>query len=333
MTDNQKRWLTWIMMTLVTLAIALFFGVQYPMPDQPADPIEPIALGAHFSNPIDIVGTSSASAPALTFEGDTDTGIFRSAANTLNIAAGGSEMMEIDSSAITFETDLDLDGPIDLDGIANEVQLSVAGYTTQTNDLVQLDGGLVDIGGGTYATADGENDLGIEGDLEANGALDINGTATFRAGIVNSLSQENTGSLPSVFSTAIATDTDGALWTIADGEIWLVHQVFCQITTNFDCTGDDCILHIGDGNDEDGLLDLDDGELQAADTEGTGAAAGWQGFMSTDTRGAYFTYANSFIYAPSGAAETIDIKIEDSSDNSDPTAGAGTCYVHYTRLQ
>ena len=35
-------------------------------------------------------------------------------------------------------------------------------------------------------------------------------------------------------------------------------------------------LVIGDGNDADGFCVLADAELQAADTEGTGWAAGWQ---------------------------------------------------------
>jgi hypothetical protein len=224
--DNQLQWLAWMIIVLATLAISLFFGVNYPIPEQPPEPPEPVELGgSHFSNPIDITGSSSASAPALTFEGDTDTGLFRSAANTLNIASGGSEMLELDSSGFTIssgtaldvdtnvtidggltdigggtyavadgdndlgiagtievhgqsrlEGNIDINDNIDLDGDADEVQVSVTGYTTQTNDLVQLDGGLTDVGGGTYGTADGDNDLGVQGDIEANGALDVGGT-------------------------------------------------------------------------------------------------------------------------------------------------------------
>ena len=281
MTENHKRWLTWVIMSLVTLAIALFFGVQYPMPEQPDEPPEPIALAANFSNPVDIEGSSSAAAPALTFEDDTDSGIFRSAADTLNIATGGTERLEIDGSGFTVVPPLDIDGAAD------------------------------------FAST-----------------LDIAGTTTFAGVVSQTIGTENVGAFPTVLSASIVTDTDGALWTIADGEIWFVWNVFCNVTTNFDCTGDDCILHIGDGGDEDGFLDLDDGELQASDTEITGAEAGWQG-LYTDTTGAYLAgnTMTGFIYAPSGAAETIDIKIEDSSDNSDPTAGAATCYLVYTRLQ
>jgi hypothetical protein len=108
--DRQKQWLTWGILTLVTLAISLFFGIQYPMPQQPDAPPEPIELAANFTNPVDIEGSSSASAPALTFESDTDTGLFRSAANTLNIATGGTERLEIDSSALTIVPPLELSG-------------------------------------------------------------------------------------------------------------------------------------------------------------------------------------------------------------------------------
>jgi hypothetical protein len=237
-------------MTLVTLGIALFFGIQYPLPEPPPEDIVPLA--ANFTNPVDIEGTSSAAAPALTFQDDTDSGFFRSAADTINAATGGTERLEIDSAGFTVVPPL-----------------------------------------------------------------------------VTTMGTENVGSLPTVISSAITYESTGALWTVADGEIWLVHQVVCNITTNFDCTGDDCTVDIGDGNDADGLLDLDDAELQTSDTEGTGGTAGWQGYLGTDTRGAYFTYANSFVYAPSGSAETIDITVGGTS----PAAGAGTCYLHYTRLQ
>jgi hypothetical protein len=195
-TENNKRWLAWVITVLATLAISLFFGVQYPIPDQPSEPVEPIELGANFSNPIDIEDSSSAAAPALTFQDDTDTGFFRSAADTLNAATGGTEQLELDSTAFTVVPALDVDNNIDQDGTADEVQLSITGYTTQTNDLVQFDGGLTDVGGGSYSTADGDNDLGVAADLEVDGELELDGaldadstanfadTVTFAAGLM-----------------------------------------------------------------------------------------------------------------------------------------------------
>ena len=40
----------------------------------------------------------SASQPSLTFQGDTDTGLFSAGANTLNLVTGGSNRLVIDSS-------------------------------------------------------------------------------------------------------------------------------------------------------------------------------------------------------------------------------------------
>ena len=167
--------------------------------------------------------------------------------------------------------------------------------------------------------------------FQNGGALDLIANP-----IVQDLGSENVGVLPSVCTvsityTALAGGT-GTVCTIGDGEIWHVEYVFANVTEDWDTTGDDALVEIGDGSDTDGLLDLDDAELQAADTEGTGAPAGWEGFMSTDTRGAYLANGHGFIYAPSGAAETIDYIIDETSGETF-TAGALTVYVVYTRLQ
>ncbi len=144
--------------------------------------------------------------------------------------------------------------------------------------------------------------------------------------------------LPSVVSTAItytaAAGGTGAVATIADGEIWFVHAVFVNVTTDFDCTGDDATLVIGDGNDADGFVVLADAELQAADTEQTGSPAGWQGLVAA-TMGVYLDGAVSSapqVYAPSGAAETIDWLVDEGAGET-ITAGAATIYVVYTRIQ
>ena len=112
--------------------------------------------------------------------------------------------------------------------------------------------------------------------------------------------------------------SSGAVATIGDGEVWIVHDVFVNITNDFDCTGDDATLIVGDGNDADGFVVLADAELQAADTEATGFAAGWQGLIAA-TQGVYIDEAagaNSFIYAPSGAAETIDYLVSEASGDT-----------------
>jgi len=91
---------------------------------------------------------------------------FQFTANTFTILSG---------SSLVANGAIDANDNIDQDGSANEVQLSVTGYTTQTTDLVQFSGGLTDIGGGSYDTADGDDDLGVAGDLEVDGELELDG--------------------------------------------------------------------------------------------------------------------------------------------------------------
>jgi len=130
-TENNKRWLAWTISVLATLAISLFFGVQYPIPDQPSEPVEPIELGANFSNPIDIEDSASAAAPALTFQDDTDTGFWRSAADTLNAATGGTEQLELDASEFTVVPPANFSG-----NVTAGAALAVTGDTTLGADLV-----------------------------------------------------------------------------------------------------------------------------------------------------------------------------------------------------
>ena len=52
--------------------------------------------------------SSSASSPALSFDTDTDTGLFRKAANKIGLSAGGTEQMFFDSDGLTLQTQNDL---------------------------------------------------------------------------------------------------------------------------------------------------------------------------------------------------------------------------------
>ena len=60
----------------------------------------------------------SASQPSLTFEGDTDTGLYSSGTNTLNLVTGGNNRLNIDSSGNV--------------GIGTTSPNSYSGYTTLT---------------------------------------------------------------------------------------------------------------------------------------------------------------------------------------------------------
>lgn len=194
----------------------------------------------------------------------------------------------------------------------SEEALTIIG--TNAQDALNVDDGNVDIA----------DDIDVDGTSNLD-AVDIDG-------VTNLITDTEHIGLWTVDAASVLSDTDGALWTIGADEIWIIQGVYCEVTTNFDCTGDDCTLQIGDASDPNGLLDLVDGELQASDTEMTGAPAGWQWGGHADTIGAYLTTGNGFVYNPA-AEETIDIDIEDTSDSSDPTAGAATCYLIYMRVQ
>lgn len=162
------------------------------------------------------------------------------------------------------------------------------------------------------------------------GPIEVNGTVT----IDQPIGRQHLG-LPSVVSKDItygaATGASGVVCTIPAGQVWLIHSVLVNVTTNFDCTGDDATLTVGDGEDADGFIVLADAELQAADTEGTGFAAGWQG-MAAATLGAYLDLNhNCFVYAPT-SDETIDYVVSETSGDT-LTAGAATIYVWYTRIK
>ncbi len=173
-------------------------------------------------------------------------------------------------------------------------------------------------------------DVTVADDAVIADDLTVAGDATIAGAITGpSIGTENLR-LPTIESATIITSTNGALWTVGATEVWYIDRVFCNVTTNFDCTGDDCTIEIGlTGGDIDGFLDLDDAELQTTDAEIAGLTASWQGFGSTDTRGAFFAAGGGVILKN----DTIDIKIEDTSATTNPTAGAATCYIVYTRLQ
>jgi hypothetical protein len=140
---------------------------------------------------------------------------------------------------------------------------------------------------------------------------------------------ENVGGLPTIIAATVPyTPASGTVATVADGEIWYVVDVIYLVGTNFDCTGNDCTIDIGDGTDADGLLNIADGDAQTTFADYTGAAAGWGGLDGSAPSGA-FIVGGPHIYAPSGSAETIDYAI----GGTDPAAGSMTVYVVYYRMQ
>ena len=92
---------------------------------------------------------NTATAPALAFDGDTNTGIFRSAADTLNVATNGVERVEFGTTEVVFN-----DGGADID-------FRIEGDTKA--NLFKVDAGTdkVLIDGITQPSADGTADQSV----------------------------------------------------------------------------------------------------------------------------------------------------------------------------
>lgn len=260
-------------------------------------------------------------------------------ATTLNSTLDVDSNVTSGTGSFTVTDTVNITGAVDLDSTLN-----VDGNTT-LNGTLDVDG-VVTSGTGSFTVSDSINvtgaadfdsTLNVDGNLSsATGALTVTDTLELGANqISQSIGAENLGVLPSVVSTAFtytaAAGGSGTVATIADGEIWIVHRVIISITTDFDATGDDVTLDIGDGGDADGHLNLADADLQKAATDYTGAQAGWQGLDGATPAGVYMI-GGPHVYSPSGSAETIDWLLDEASGET-ITAGAATIYVEYTRIQ
>ncbi len=259
----------------------------------------------------------------IDLDADNDTSIRSSADDQVEIELAGADQVVFtavagaDSAATNEYTEIAFTSPVDT-------------TSTNTHNALTIDLAIGNATGGTNAVTAIQID-GITGDADVTETA-INLGAGWDTGLNITQDTENIG-LPTILSTIItftvAAGDSGTIATVAAGEVWFVHAVYVNVTTDFDATGDDATLIIGDGGDVDGLLVLADGELQAADTEGTGAPPGWQGFFSTDVRGVYLAEGLGFIY---DGAETIDYLIDEVSGET-LSAGEATVYVYYTRVQ
>jgi hypothetical protein len=90
-------------------------------------------------------------------------------AGSLNLVSAGS--LVLDTSANNTEITLGAgSGEIDLT-TTGTIDINVATLDIDATSEVQIDGALVDIGSGTYTYADGDDDLGIAGNLEVTGSI------------------------------------------------------------------------------------------------------------------------------------------------------------------
>lgn len=207
-------------------------------------------------------------------------------------------------------------------GNGSNGQALTGGEACYIEKALEVDGMSYLDGGATTTTITGANAETL--DNATNGYWDIKG-----AGLTQTSGTANGIGFDSWVSASVITTTNGTLWTVPSSQTWAIKHVVCKVGTNFDCTGNDCTLIVGNTEDTDGFLTLADAELQAADTEGTGFDAGWQGLVAA-TVGAFLDPNGIFVL---DNTDTIDIVIEDSSDNSNPTAGAATCWLNYVRIQ
>ncbi len=71
----------------------------------------------------------TAAAPSLTNTGDTNTGLWFSAADVLNITNGGVEQLEIDATSLDIVPDTNITGGIDVDGDTDLDDVTISGVT------------------------------------------------------------------------------------------------------------------------------------------------------------------------------------------------------------
>lgn len=221
-------------------------------------------------------------------------------------------------------------------GVGMEQQ-SAGGYAVRLEDGTGSEiFSVTDAGNTDVAGTLGSDGAATLASLTVPGASALQGPASLSGMLTVPRGTEHLGALSYVTKSITYTagaGTSGTLATIEDGEIWLVYDVYIQTTTTFtDTAGDDEAFVIGDGNDDDGFIVASSTELASDFTEATGFAAGFYG-IENGSGGAYTPDdGGPFIYAPSGADETIDYALS-SGAGDDIGAGALTMYLVYMRVQ
>lgn len=348
MSDKQKNYIASALVLIVAL-IAGYFGIQLPVQPEIPEPLDIADIEAlvdeKIPEPFDTTsieslidyriniamdaGAASFAVPTsgegytnftnLGLSGDLSVGDDASIVGGIDVAGtsiftGAMTAVNMTvSGAVDFDSTLNVDGASDLRG---NVSSSTGSLTVTDNALIT---GTLTVSGTSNFVGDVSSTTGaftVADNLNVTGFVQI------------ALNTENI-MLPSVITCTLAFGTaTGSCATIADGEIWFVHKLFVRTTTDFDCTGNDCTLTIGDDLDVDGFITAVDAELQAAFTEATGFAAGWFG-IENGSQGAYtLDDGGPFVYAPSGADQTIDYVI----GGTNPAAGDATVYIIYTRV-
>jgi len=87
----------------------------------------------------------SAGAPSFTNDGDTNTGIYFSAADQVAVSTGGTARLTVSSTAATFAGNIAIpnDGDIGSAGATDAIQISSAGIVTFKDDILIKDAGTI----------------------------------------------------------------------------------------------------------------------------------------------------------------------------------------------
>ena len=275
------------------------------------------------------------------------------AQDALNVADGN----------VSIVDDLDVDGATSLDAVttgaagagedvqffsdtsgdhllwdASEEALEITGTDAQTALLVD-DGNVaitdgLDVDGATTLDLTTIDELAsLDGGIDVDAVFSVantTGLTTLPIGVAHV-------GIPAIASVDItytaAAGGSGNVLVVAGGTAIIVHDVWVETTTNFDATGDDATLNIGDSDDEDGFCVLADAEIQAAYAAFTGAAAGWS-CNTVATREAYFDeggtgWIGGMVY---DGADTITWTLDEASGET-LSAGEATIWVLYTRIK
>jgi len=159
------------------------------------------------------------------------------------------------------------------------------------------------------------------------------------AGGLRTLANAENVNLPSVVSEGVDIDNETSpvtLFTVADGEVWLVYTCVANVLADFDTgANNDATFQVGVSGAADMLLDLIDAELQTADAD-DGGPAGWQG-LSESTQGTALDDASGSaitVFAPSGSDANIIATFAGTGLAGDGSAADDiTVYLVYWRIQ
>lgn len=124
--------------------------------------------------------------PGIAWNGDTNTGFRRSAADTMGVVVNGSDVATIDSTGISIEADLSVGDDLTVGGSADFAAAATVASAT-TTDLGAENSNTLTVSGTTTITGFGTADAGVERWVRFSGVLTLthNGTSLILPGGVS----------------------------------------------------------------------------------------------------------------------------------------------------